>query len=477
MKALKAIRAFWFGDVHTAPLAAFRISLGLILFLDCALTLLPHAARWFGPDGLYAPEEVQWWLGARGRWGLFDSNTDLAAIRWAIMGVMLASWGLIAGLATRLCAVAAFVLLLSLHHLNPNILNAGDVLLRIGLFCLLLMPSWRALSVDRVVASRLGWQAAPVAKAWSLRLAQIQLCVMYLFTGIDKLTYFDVGNWQSSAWLNGSAIARALRFSTIARTDWLGWLPVWATAPLAWVTLAWEILFAVLVVFRRTRPCALALGVLVHGGIFLTMEVTHFSLTTLSFYWLFVPASVIMDMVGKSDSGERRVYRVFFDTMCPVCNKAKRQLERLDWLGRLKFEDLHDRALCEAALPGVTYAQQLRAMYVLRPDGQHFSGFAALRALMPVLPIFWILWPIWALAWLPGFSHLGNALYRFIARNRFKYAACDSEVCSLHLKLIAGREMDDEVIAQVIALHERFSKGKVAAARLEEVGVAHNQGQ
>jgi predicted DCC family thiol-disulfide oxidoreductase YuxK len=464
MRALIAIRDFWFGRQHAAPMAAFRISLGLILLLDTGFTLLPHAARWFGMDGLFSPSETDWWQDQPGRWGLFYGHTDLATLRLGLVAMMLAAWGLIFGLGTRACAIVAFVLLLSFHHRNPNILNAGDILLRTGLFCLALMPSWRALSLDRSILTRVGWEPSPLVPAWSLRLAQIQICIMYVFTGLDKLGHFDAANIHASDWIDGSAIARSLRYVTIARTGVLAWVPIWATAPLTWITLAWEVLFPLLVISRRTRAAALAIGVLVHGGIFLTMEVTHFSLTTLAFYWLFVPASVIMDMAGKSENGERRVYRVFFDTMCPVCNRAKRQLERLDWLGRLKFEDLHDRKLCEQALPGVTYAQQLRAMYVLRPDGEYFAGFNALRALMPVLPIFWLFWPIWAMAWIPGFSHVGHAVYRYIARNRFKYASCDSEVCSLHLKLIAGKEMDDEVIAQVIALHERFNKAKAAPA-------------
>lgn len=470
MRAVLALRDFWFGPTHAAPMAAFRMTLGLILLLDTSLTLLPNAAMWFGVDGTHSPEETAWWIGQAGRWSLFDGNTDLATLRLGLIALMLCAWGLIFGLGTRACALGAYMLLLSFHHRNPNILNAGDILLRTALFCLALMPSWRALSLDRRIAARFGWNAAPCAPAWSMRLAQIQICFMYVFTGIDKLARFDAENLHASDWIDGTAVARSLRFVTIARTEVLAWVPMWATAPLTWLTLAWEVLFPVLVISRRTRAAALAMGVLVHGGIFLTMEVTHFSLTTLSFYWLFVPASVIMDMVGKSENGERRVYRVFFDTMCPVCNKAKRQLERLDWLGRLKFEDLHDRKLCEAALPGVTYAQQLRAMYVLRPDGRYFAGFNALRALMPVLPIFWLFWPIWALAWIPGFSHAGHAIYRYIARNRFKYASCDSEVCSLHLKLIAGKEMDDEVIAQVIALHERFNKAKAPAAQAVSIG-------
>ncbi|MBV6516204.1 MAG: hypothetical protein HPKKFMNG_01865 [Planctomycetes bacterium] len=450
---------FWFARLEAEPAAAFRVTLGCVLMFDVGVTFLPHLDQWFGPQGLYEAGELDWWLAQPGRWSLLDAHSDLAALRWAAVGLMVAAYGLIFGLGTRLCALAAFVLLTSFHHRNPNILNAGDILLRSGLFYLALMPSWRAWSLDRLLGRRLGWHAAPLLKAWPVRLAQIQLCLLYLFTGIEKCRPGLEGDW-----LSGDAVGRSLRFVTIARVDWFSGLPLWLGAPVTWLTLAWELAFGLLVLWQRTRPAALAFGVLVHAGIFATMEVTHFSFTILAFYWLFVPASVLMDMRGQSSNGERRLLRVFYDTMCPVCNRARRTLQRLDWLGRLKFEDLHDRPLCEAALPGVTYADQLRAMYVLRPDGRHFAGFDALRALMPVLPLFWMLWPLWMLAWLPGFSHLGRALYRYIARNRFRYASCDSEVCSLHLKLLAGREMDDEVVRQVVALHERFSKSRPQAA-------------
>ncbi len=465
---LAAFSDFWFKPLPAHPAAAFRIALGLVLMLDAGATLLPNVAQWFGPLGLYEASDYTWWIDRPGRWGMFEADTSVEVLRWAVIGLMASAYGLIFGLCTRLAALAAFVLLTSLHHRNPNILSAADILLRSGLFYLALMPSWRAWSLDRLMLGRLArvWTnfgpPAQAFSAWSVRLAQVQLCLLYGFTGLEKAQHGFDGDW-----LNGSAIARSLRFVTIARVDWLSWVPVWATAPVTWLTLLWEIAFPLLIVWRRTRPATLAFGVLVHAGIFLTMEVTHFSFTILAFYWLFVPASVLMDMRGKSQDGTRRHYRVFYDTMCPVCNKARRQLTRLDWLGRLRFEDLHDRSLCEASLPGVSYADQLRAMYVLRPDGQFFSGFAAVRTLMPVLPIFWILWPLWMLAWLPGFSHVGAAVYRFIARNRFKYAACDSEVCSLHLKLLAGRELDEEVIAQVIALHERFRQANTKGAAPE----------
>jgi predicted DCC family thiol-disulfide oxidoreductase YuxK len=154
----------------------------------------------------------------------------------------------------------------------------------------------------------------------------------------------------------------------------------------------------------------------------------------------------------NAGSDSQRRYLVFYDEMCPICKKSKRTLERLDWLKRLTFADIHDRRFAEAELPDVSYADMLREMYVKRPDGSYFGGFKAFRAMAPTLPL---CWPLIPFLWLPGMAWLGSRAYAFIARNRFKFAKCEDEFCSLHLKLLAGKKIDDEVIRQVVELHEK----------------------
>ena len=145
------------------------------------------------------------------------------------------------------------------------------------------------------------------------------------------------------------------------------------------------------------------------------------------------------------------MHTVFYDGVCPICRKSRRTLERMDWLGRLRFEDIHDRSVAERELPEVSYADMLRQIYVKRADGSYFGGFECVRALAPVLPL---LWPIAPLLWLPGMRLIGSRMYKFIARNRFRYAKCDDEFCSLHLKLLAGKEVTDDNVRQVVELHE-----------------------
>ena len=55
------------------------------------------------------------------------------------------------------------------------------------------------------------------------------------------------------------------------------------------MTLGWEAAFGLLVLWRPTRIAALAIGVLVHGGIFALMMVGSFSLAMLWCYQAFLP--------------------------------------------------------------------------------------------------------------------------------------------------------------------------------------------
>jgi predicted DCC family thiol-disulfide oxidoreductase YuxK len=479
---LRAFWKFWTTPVRAEPLAALRISIGLIVLVDTGVSLLPWAADWFGSEGLYPAESFGAYVRGLWRWSLIPADASVPLLQ-ALLGLLMTCAAMsMLGLFTRVATVGMWVLLVSFHMRNPIILNGGDVLLRSATFLLMLMPAGAAWSLDNAIRRRLmhpvqpglgrklaalpfthavlwhevmrGEPPAGLVRPWSLRLAQIQLAVLYFFTGVDKLRGIDPGGGYFGDWLGGHAVYRALNHGTISRFAVFGDWPWWVFAPATWLTLGWEITFPLLVLWRRTRWYALSFGVLLHLGIWVTMEVTHFSFTTLAFYWLFVPAVILMDVAGKgAGSDERRRYTLFYDGMCPICKKSRRMVERLDWLKRFEYADVHDREYAERELPEVTYADMLKQMYVKRPDGSYFGGYDAFRAMAPVLPL---CWPLAPFMWLPGAKFFGTRIYKWVARNRYKYAKCDDEFCSLHLKLLAGKEVDDEVVAKVVELHRKY---------------------
>lgn len=205
-----------------------------------------------------------------------------------MFGVILAAVCVALGLATRLSSVVMWVLLVSVHRRSPYVLNGGDFLLQAAALYLMLMPAGVRLSLDQVIRRRRGIDVDPWVAPWAFRLAQIQLAVVYLATGLSKLPVPGgpgVGNWVA-----GDAMAKALGVASMARFEFLTWIPWWVYAPATWLTLGWELLFPVLVLFERTRYLALGYGVLMHLGIFATLEVGAFSFATLCYYLLYLPA-------------------------------------------------------------------------------------------------------------------------------------------------------------------------------------------
>jgi predicted DCC family thiol-disulfide oxidoreductase YuxK len=121
--------------------------------------------------------------------------------------------------------------------------------------------------------------------------------------------------------------------------------------------------------------------------------------------------------------------QVLYDGQCPLCLKSVAWLKRLDWLGRLEF---HDGRRPENRPPGVAPEQLLAEMH-LRPPGSDrlYHGFGAFRWMAWRLPV---LWPLAPFLYLPGVPALGQRLYLWVARNRFRLVPCHGGVCTIDPK-------------------------------------------
>lgn len=289
---------FWHEPRSTAPLALVRIALGTLIAL-WAVSLLPDARAFLGPDGVLpsVPQVrlrtgiLQWW------------TTEVAAL--VVVGALIpAGLAVAVGLRTRAVTLLSFVLLLSIGRRDPYVMNSGDALLRHATLFLALSPAGAAFSVDRYLADRARFWEVPHAAPWGLRLLQIQLTFVYLFSSFEKL--------RGEPWLQGTALADAWRITDLARVG----LPLPAydsllvTNVLTFATLVIEIAIAVLIWNRRARVYVVAAGVALHLGIELTMAVGFFSAVAVSLYLAFVPddtAERWLEAVRGRFAGERPV--------------------------------------------------------------------------------------------------------------------------------------------------------------------------
>ncbi|HJQ79349.1 MAG TPA: HTTM domain-containing protein, partial [Lacipirellulaceae bacterium] len=109
---------------------------------------------------------------------------------------------------------------------------------------------------------------------FAIRLIQLHMCVIYLFSAMGKL--------QGETWWTGDAVwysVATLEYQSIDMT-WL-WHYPWLVNLLTHGTVAFELLYPALIWPRLTRPWVLLMAVLVHGGIALFLGMPTFGLVML----------------------------------------------------------------------------------------------------------------------------------------------------------------------------------------------------
>lgn len=122
---------------------------------------------------------------------------------------------------------------------------------------------------------------------------------------------------------------------------------------------------------------------------------------------------------------------VIYDGTCRFCIASSKRLEQLARPGALERVPSDDPALAQR-FPGITREAADRAMQVITPDGRVYSGAAAVVAALNTRPA----WR--AVTWLyfvPGLKQLADALYRLVARYRYRLMGkadpCDTGTCQL----------------------------------------------
>jgi hypothetical protein len=192
------------------------------------------------------------------------------------------------GLATPVAAIVSLAGLVSAVNRAPlNVFGLDDTL-GLLLVPLVIGPAGAVLSLDAMLLGR-GRPEASVRAGIALRLLQVQLCVVYFFSGCGKLL--------GASWWEGTALwgaAANVQYRTLDIT-WLAWHPL-VTNALTLTTLWWEVTYPALVWPRLTRPLVLAMAVLVHLGIGLAMGMMEFGLAMIVANMAFVPPAAFRSL-------------------------------------------------------------------------------------------------------------------------------------------------------------------------------------
>lgn len=197
-------------------------------------------------------------------------------------GTVLASLCLAIGCCTRLASLSLWWVTQSWLEF-PAGHNSGDLLVRTAIFLIMLSSlAGHSQAVWSLDAWRRGGSGStPSIPAWPLRLFQVQLVMMYFFTGLYKVA--GVG------WFEGDAIYYIFQQTLWRRFD-LSWIcdPI-SIGLLTYGTIIFELLlFPLLIWFQRWRLWVLGAGLIFHAGIWLTTRVFVFSWIVPIYYLSFI---------------------------------------------------------------------------------------------------------------------------------------------------------------------------------------------
>jgi hypothetical protein len=280
MNPIRVWNRFLFGPVSARPLGVFRIVFGLLMMIYLAIMAVEFD-HWYTGAGLLQGTEAREAAGPY-RLSPLQYVQDTTTPRLFLVVTFAAALGLTLGWRTRLMSILLYLSLLSLYHRNVSSNGGPDAVPMILSFYLMLCPSGAAYSLDAIrQAKRRGAPAEPLILPWTLRLLQIQFCLIYFQSCVIKC--------GGGTWMNGTALHYVLfnREFDQFNLEWLAGYPLIINA-LTHSALLIEFALAFWLWFRPTRRWAILCGVLLHAGIRPVLLIPGFGELMIATYLVFL---------------------------------------------------------------------------------------------------------------------------------------------------------------------------------------------
>jgi predicted DCC family thiol-disulfide oxidoreductase YuxK len=195
----------------------------------------------------------------------------------------------------------------------------------------------------------------------------------------------------------------------------------WLQQGLSYSILIFQFTFIFLFWQRYARVIYLVMGIGLHLGITVSLNIYPFGLGMLCFYCLMVPFAW-WRRLGERCVAKQPTLTVFFDKACPLCRRAVLVMQHFDVLKRIEFKNAQDHAENYAQMANIPLAVLLTDLYGLDAQGRIYSG---VQTYIRIFKHSGYLAFIGGILSLPLISTLAEKKYRAIADNRVR---CD-DVC------------------------------------------------
>ena len=98
---------------------------------------------------------------------------------------------------------------------------------------------------------------------------------------------------------------------------------------------------------------------------------------------------------------------VYYDETCDFCTRIAQRLDRINWLGRVRFREAREHPTLQS--------RQYDDIQAIRKDGECYSGLPTYRQIAWRIPILWLLAP---LLYIRPFKTIAAKMYRKAADSR-----------------------------------------------------------
>jgi len=265
-----------FRPVDIAPLVFFRIVGGLLMTAEiCGEAVTDYAQAYVAPAFHFHYPLVPWlapWPPA-GVYAHFAFN--------AAMGLCVSL-----GLFYRVTTILLFVGQASLFLMEQAVYINHTYLYCLVSFLLIFLPCHRAVSLDCLRDRSLRSGHAP---AWCVYLLRFQIAVVYLYAGVAKL---------QPDWLDAIGLRLALRQKTGYPIVGALYAEPWTPYFFAWGGLLFDLLVVPGLLWKRTRPLALAAAVFFHVSNAITFGIGTFPWFSLTATLLFLDPRTFRRLPG-----------------------------------------------------------------------------------------------------------------------------------------------------------------------------------
>jgi vitamin K-dependent gamma-carboxylase-like protein len=280
-------------EIDLRSLALFRIGVAITVLVDLVSRVRDLDAL-YGAGGVLPPELARTLWDARVAASVFTWVAPWPSLLWAgAIALAIAAACLALGLAPRLSAVAAWVLLAALQDRNPGLYMSGDRYLLLLLMWCILLPTGARLSL------RPASPGVTRIRSWAGAGLLLQIVLVYVLTGLKK---------TGGEWLDGTALWYALN-----QEQYVTAAGQWLRSQTALIgalsrVIKWVEIFGPLLVLSPVRNAAaraMAVGLFwtMHLGLHAFQAIGVFQLVGLAAWSVFLPSALWDWLVPGESSG------------------------------------------------------------------------------------------------------------------------------------------------------------------------------